>query len=68
VSFYIEQAVNVYGMMNTYDQIGQINIKRGNYSEALAAFENGLDLAKELQHQEDYFNQQIALVNKQISK
>ncbi len=63
-----EQAVNVYGMMNTYDQIGQINIKRGNYSEALAAFQNGLDLAKQLQHQEDYFTQQIALVNKQISK
>lgn len=63
-----EQAVNVYGMMNTYDQIGQINIKRGNYSEALAAFQNGLDLAKQLQYQEDYFSQQIALVDKQISK
>lgn len=63
-----EQAVNVYGMMNTYDQIGQINIKRGNYPEALAAFQNGLDLAKQLQYQEDYFAQQIALVDKQISK
>ena len=50
-----EQAVNVYGMMNTYDQIGQINIKRGNYPEALAAFQNGLDLAKQLQYQENYF-------------
>ncbi len=63
-----EQAVNVYGMMNTYDQIGQINIKRGNYPEALTAFQNGLDLAKQLQYQEDYFTQQIALVDKQISK
>ncbi|WP_009631912.1 tetratricopeptide repeat protein [Synechocystis sp. PCC 7509] len=63
-----EQAVNVYGMMNTYDQIGQINIKRGNYPEALIAFQNGLDLAKQLQYQEDYFTQQIALVDKQIPK
>lgn len=63
-----EQAVNVYGMMNTYDQIGQINIKRGNYPEALIAFQNGLDLAKQLQYQEDYFTQQIDLVNKQTPK
>lgn len=63
-----EQAVNVYGMMNTYDQIGQINLKRGNYSEALKAFQNGLELAQQLQYQEDYFSQQIALVDKQISK
>ena len=55
-------------MMTTYDQIGQINIKRGNYTEALAAFQNGLELAKQLQYQEDYFTQQIALVNKQIPK
>lgn len=63
-----EQAINVYGMMNTYDQIGQINIKRGNYPEALAAFQNGLELAKQLQYQEDYFTQQIALLNKQTVK
>ncbi len=63
-----EQAVNVYGMMNTYDQIGQINVKRGNYSEALAAFQNGLDLAKQLQYQQDYFTQQVEAANKQISK
>lgn len=63
-----EQAINVYGMMNTYDQIGQINIQRGNYPQALEAFQNGLDLAKQLQYQEDYFAQQIALVDKQIPK
>ncbi len=63
-----EQAVNVYGMMNTYDQIGQINLKKGDYSKALEAFQNGLDLAKQLQYQEDYFTGQIALVDKQIPK
>lgn len=63
-----EQAVNVYGMMNTYDQIGQINLKKGDYPTALEAFQNGLDLAKQLQYHEDYFTQQIALVDKQISK
>ncbi len=63
-----EQAVNLYGMMNTYDQIGQINLKKGSYPDALAAFQNGLELAKQLQYQEDYFSQQIALVDKQIPK
>jgi tetratricopeptide (TPR) repeat protein len=63
-----EQAVNVYGMMNTYDQIGQINLKKGDYPKALEAFQNGLDLAKQLQYQEDYFTGQIALADKQIPK
>lgn len=63
-----EQAVNVYEMMNTYDQIGQINFKKGDYPKALEAFQNGLDLAKQLQYQEDYFTQQITLVDQQIPK
>jgi len=36
-----QRASNFYGLMNTYDQIGQLYLKRGNNSEALAAFQKG---------------------------
>jgi tetratricopeptide (TPR) repeat protein len=58
-----QRASNIYGMMNTYDQIGQIYLERGNYSEALAAFQSGLKLAQQLNYQEAYFAQQIDQVN-----
>ena len=61
-------ASNDYGQMNTYDQIGQIYLKRGDYPEALAAFQNGLELAQQLKYQETYFAQQISQVNQRISK
>lgn len=63
-----QRASNDYGRMNTYDQIGQIYLKRGDYSEALAAFQNGLGLAQQLKYQETYFAQQISQVNQRISK
>ena len=58
-------AANFYGMMNTYDQIGQINLTRGNYERALTAFQQGLKLAQQLKYQEDYFTQQIQKINRQ---
>jgi len=58
-------AANLYGMMTTYDQIGQINLNRGNYDRALTAFQQGLELAQQLKYQEDYFTQQIQQINRQ---
>ena len=60
-------ADNVYGIMNTYDQIGQIQLEGCNYSAALAAFQKGLEIAKQLQYQEKYFAQQIEQVNQKLS-
>lgn len=57
-------ATNFYGMMNTYDQIGQINLTRGNYDRALTAFQQGLKLAQQLKYQEDYFTQQIQQIDR----
>jgi tetratricopeptide (TPR) repeat protein len=57
-------ASNSYGMMNTYDQIGQINLNRGNYPQALAAFQRGLELAQQLKDQENYFAQRIQQIKK----
>ena len=63
-----EQTSNYYGMMTTYDQIGQIYLKRGRYANAKTAFQNGLEIAKQLQYQETYFNQQISQLDQRISK
>ncbi len=59
------KTTNFYGMMQTYDQIGQIYLGRKQYSQARAAFQQGLELAQQLKHEEDYFTQQIETLSKQ---
>ncbi|PPS45414.1 hypothetical protein B1A85_03945 [Chroococcidiopsis sp. TS-821] len=54
-----QRAANFYGLMNTYDQIGQIHLQNGNPTAALSAFEQGLAIAQQLQYQQSYFTQQI---------
>ncbi len=54
-----ERAVNFYGVMQAYDQIGQIYVERKDYPQALTAFQKGLELAQQLKLEETYFNQQI---------
>lgn len=61
-------AHNFYGMMNTYDQIAKLYLEQQNYSQALAAFERGLAIAKQLSYREAYFTRQIQEVNKQITR
>ena len=59
-----KQAVNYYGMMQAYDQIGQLHLQRQEYPQALAAFQQGLELAQQLKHEETYFAQQIEKARK----
>ena len=54
-----EQAHNFYGLMNAYDQIGQIQLQRKNNPQALEAFRKGLEFAQQLRYNEAYFTQQI---------
>jgi tetratricopeptide (TPR) repeat protein len=54
-----QQAYNTYGMMTAYDQLGQIYRQQQLYPAAIAAFQNGLVVAKRLKFREDYFAQQI---------
>lgn len=54
-----QQSYNSFGMMNTYDQIGQVYRAQGNQSQANAAFRQGLQLAQQLNYRVDYFNQQL---------
>lgn len=58
------QAANFYGMMQAYDQIGQLYLERKEFPQALTAFQQGLKLAQQLKHQEAYFTGQIAKLSK----
>ncbi len=53
------RAANYYGMMQAYDQMGQLYLESKDYPQALTAFKDGLELARQLQHQEKYFTQQV---------
>ncbi len=57
------QSYNSIGMMNTYDQIGQLYKVQGNKAQALAAFQQGLQLAQQLKYRVDYFNSNIQQVS-----
>ncbi|BAU67296.1 Tetratricopeptide domain protein [Stanieria sp. NIES-3757] len=63
-----QQAYNSYGLINTYDRLGQIYWQSRNYTQALTAFQKGLDLAKALNYQVDYFNNKIKQVEQQINQ
>lgn len=63
-----QQSYDYYGLMNTYDQIGQIYLAQNSYSQAKEAFQQALALAQSLQHQEEYFTAQLEQVNQQSSQ
>ncbi|TAE56499.1 MAG: hypothetical protein EAZ87_18275 [Nostocales cyanobacterium] len=50
---------NFYGLMETYDQIGQFYLEKKDNQKALLAFKKGLEIAQQIKHQEDYFSQKI---------
>ncbi len=54
-----ELAGNFYGLMNAYDQIGQMYVQRKEYPQARTAFQAGLQIAQQLKQQESYFSEQI---------
>lgn len=61
-------ASNTYGLMNSYDQLGQIHLQRGDYPQALEAFQSGLELAKQLKYQQTYFAQQISQLTQKLAQ
>ncbi|MCX7592986.1 MAG: hypothetical protein N2235_04345 [Fischerella sp.] len=61
-------ASNFYGLMNAYDLIGQMNLERKDYPQALRAFQKGLEVAQQLKYEEDYFSEQIQKVSRQIPR
>ena len=58
-------AKDSYGIMNAYDQMGKLYLSLNDFPQALNAFQQGLEIAKQLQYREAYFSQQIEQVTKQ---
>ena len=54
-----QQAYNTYGVMEAYANIGELQRRLGNSSEALKAFYQGLVAANQLGVREGYFQAQI---------
>ena len=63
----VEQlSYNYYGLMKTYERIGQIYLENQQYQQALAFFEQGLVLAQSLNHKQDDFVSYISQVNQKM--
>ncbi|MBD2196571.1 MULTISPECIES: tetratricopeptide repeat protein [Calothrix] len=58
------QASNYYGVMQAYDQMGQLYVQQKQYPQAITAFQKGLEIAQQLKYDETYFTQQIEKVSK----
>lgn len=54
-----EIAADFYGLMKAYDQMGQLYIDKQDTANAIASYQKGLEIAIQLNHQQDYFTQQI---------
>lgn len=63
-----ERAYNFYGLMNVYDNIGQVYQEMKAYDKALESYQQGLEVAKKLGHRQEYFAKKIQKVNKQLQK
>ncbi|MEY3298394.1 MAG: hypothetical protein RLZZ597_1654 [Cyanobacteriota bacterium] len=53
------QALDAYGLMDAFDHIGQLYEHTDNSVGALQAYQEGLALAHQLHHRQDYFAAQI---------
>ncbi|MBD2114747.1 MULTISPECIES: hypothetical protein [Cyanophyceae] len=62
-----QQAHSAYGMMAAYNQLGQVHEQLGATPSALAAYREGLVLARVLGSQQTYFEEQIARLLEEAS-
>ncbi len=63
-----QQFFNVYGMMETYDQMGQVYSQLNSYPLALSSFQKGLELARQLGgYRESYFQQKLDKLNRRVN-
>jgi tetratricopeptide (TPR) repeat protein len=54
-----EIAGDFYGLMQAYDVRGQLYLIKQDTANAIASYQKGLEIATQLNHQQDYFTQQI---------
>lgn len=62
-----KRATNLYSLMSAYDQIAKLYLQSQNYPQAMVAFQQGLQLAKQLKHQESYFSEEINKLSSKIT-
>lgn len=58
-----QQSYNHYGLINTYGILGEIHLELNQKSVAKQYFQQGLKLAKSLNHKVKYFNQKISQID-----
>lgn len=63
-----QNSYDYYGLMDTYDRMGQIYWEQANYPLALSAYERGLTVAQSLNYRVDYFTTQITKTKEQIQQ
>ena len=62
-----QQFVNVYGMMETYDRMGQVYAQLKAHGLAMSSFQRGLELSRQLGgYRESYFLQKLDKLNRNI--
>lgn len=61
LSDFQQQSDNYYGLVNTYDALGNLYLKLDRKHQAQQYFQQGLDLAKNLNYKVEYFNNRIKL-------
>ena len=62
-----QQFFNVYGMMETYDRMGQVYAQLKAYGLAMSSFQRGLELSRQLGgYRESYFLQKLDKLNRNI--
>lgn len=61
-----QSSYNYYGLLRTYEQIGQIYLQRQAYSPALTAFQQALTLAQSLNYRVDYYQNQVGTIAQKI--
>ncbi|NEN90535.1 MAG: hypothetical protein F6K48_17150 [Okeania sp. SIO3H1] len=60
-----QQFVNVYGMMETYDRMGQVYAQLQAFPLAMSSFQRGLELSRQLGgYRESYFLQKLEKLNR----
>lgn len=62
------QSYNTYGMMMSYDKIGQVYVQLKQEQDALMAFQNGLRLANQLGYGQEVFEKKIDKINRRLRK
>jgi tetratricopeptide (TPR) repeat protein len=59
-TFETESGLNRYNTMDAYDRLGQVWLEKQDKPKAIAAFQQGLQLAQGLNYRVDYFTDRVA--------